>query len=162
MAVKNFQHCDPDAFHGMELTLYDCVADRISYENNTLRFYLPDGFWVTPHHRANTCGKVVRTDAALVDFSIEDLGDISIAVFTRHRWLRKTTVAYWDMEQLIAEVNSGKCTLEFVTQYRTYGEQLWHCSIRSGKKPYFRECQLQLPNTAATFYWNVLRYDREW
>jgi hypothetical protein len=159
-----FLHKDPDAFHGKELTLHDCVADHISFENGILRFHMPDGFWVTPHHERNTCGKVVRTDEAIVDFSVADMEDVTFQVFTRHRWLffRGTTVKIWDIAQLISAVNSGKCTIEFITQYRSYYEQMWHCAIRSRKKPYYRECQLYLPQTQATFYWNNLRPDREW
>lgn len=164
MAYERFNHIDPDEFHGKELTLHDCIANNIIYKNNTLRFYLPDGFWVTTHHKANPSEKVVRTDTSAVDFSIKDIGDAMVYVFTRHRWLwfRKISVEIWDMEQFIALVNSGKCTVEFITQYRTYGEQMWHCSIRSSKKPYYRECQLYLPESKATFFWNDLCLDREW
>lgn len=87
MAYESFNHIDPDEFHGKELTLHDCIANNITYKNNTLRFYLPDGFWVTTHHKANLSGKVVRTDASAVDFSIDDIYDIILRVFTRHRWL---------------------------------------------------------------------------
>jgi len=164
VAHESFNHIDPDEFHGKELTLHDCIANNITYKSSTLRFYLPDGFWVTTHHNANLSGKVIRTDASIVAFSIEDIGDIIIRVFTIHRWLwfRKTSVKIWNMEQLIAFVNSGNCTVEFITQYRTDGEQMWNCAIHSNKKPYYRECQLHLPNTAATFYWNNLCLDREW
>lgn len=164
MTYKNFKHINPDEYHSKELTLHDCIANKISFENNTLRFYLPDGFWITPHHKENPSGKTVRTDASVVNFSIKDIGGTMIYVFTRHRWLwfRKTVVEIWDMEQLIALVNSGKCTVDFITQYRTYGEQMWHCAIRSNQKPYYRECQLYLPETEATFFWNELRPGREW
>ena len=161
MVYENFKHIDPDEFHGNELTLHDCIADRVSFENNLLRFYLPDGFRVTPHHKFNPSEKVVRTDASVVEFCIDDISDILVRTFTRHRWLwfRKTSVNIWDMEQLIAFVNSGKCTIEFITQYRTYGEQMWHCAIRSNKKPYYRECELFFPDSNATYYWNNLRLD---
>ena len=164
MANNNFKHIDPDEFHGKELTLHDCIADKITFENNTLRFYLPDGFWVTPHHEVNSSEKTVRTDASVVDFSIKNIDDTMVDVFTRHKWLwfRKTSVEIWNMEKLIALVNSGNCTLEFITQYRTYGEQMWHCVIRHKKKPYYRECQLYLPETETTFFWNDLRPECEW
>ena len=164
MINDNFKHMDPDEFHGKELTLHDCMSDKISFENHTLRFYLPDGFWVTPHHEVNSSEKTVRTDASVVDFSIEDIDDISVRVFTRNTWCwsRKMSVENWHMEQLITSVNRGECTLEFITQYRTYGEQMWHCAIRSNKKPYYRECQLYLPETEATFFWNGLCPEREW
>ena len=163
MAFKNFKHIDPDEFHGREVSLHDCISDKISAENKTLCFFLSDGFWITPHHRDNFSDKVLRTDASVVSFSIEDFDDIMIRVFMRHRflWFRKTFVEFWDMKQLVSAVNRKKCTIEFITQYRTYGEQMWHCAIRSEKKPYYRECQLHLPNTKATFYWNNLCLDRE-
>ena len=164
MVNNNFNHIDPDEFHGKELTLHDCIADKISFENNTLRFYLPNGFWVTPHHEVNSSEKTVRTDASVVDFSIEDIDDISVRVFTRNTWCwsRKMSVENWHMEQLISKVNNGRCTIEFVTQYKSHYEQMWHCVIHSNKKPYYRECHLHLPNTNATFYWNNLLLDREW
>ena len=164
MTCENFKNIDPDEFHGKELTLHDCIADKISFENNTLRFYMPDGFWVTPHHKDNHCEKTVRTDASVVDFSIEDIDDITVRVFRRNTWWwsRKTIAEIWHMGQLISAVNSRKCTIEFITQYRSYYEQMWHCAIRFDKKPFYRECQLHLPNTKATFYWNNLCLDREW
>lgn len=163
MVYENFKHIDPDEFHGKELTLHDCIADKILYKNSTLRFYLPDGFWVTPYHIANSSEKVVRTDASVVVFSIEDIDDIAVRVFSRNTWCwsQKTSVENWHAKQLISAVNSGKCTIEFIAQYRSYYEQMWHCSIRSNKKPYYRECQLHLPNTHATFCWNDLCLDRE-
>ena len=75
MINDNFKHIDPDEFHGKELTLHDCMSDKISFENHTLRFYLPDGFWVTSHHTENTSEKIIRTDASVVDFSIADIDD---------------------------------------------------------------------------------------
>lgn len=161
---KSFKHTDPDSFHDRELTLHDCVSNKIIYENNTLRFILPEGFWVTHHHRDNPTPKVVRTDASAVDFTTEDLDDILIHVVIRKRrpWGMKTTVETWDMEQLMACVNGGEFVLDFNTQYRAYYEQMWHCSIRSRKKPYYRECYIHLPNTKATYFWNELNPEREW
>ncbi|MDD6886877.1 MAG: hypothetical protein PUE41_00165 [bacterium] len=164
MIYDEFIHKDPDEFHDKELTLHDCIADSISYENGILRFCLPDGFWITPHHKENDCGKTVRTDASAVDFTIEDIDDITVEVFTRNAWMfsKRTSVEIGDMEQLISAVNSGKCTIEFIAQYRSCFEQMWCCAIRSEKKPCYRTCQLHLPNTRAAFYWNNLCLDREW
>ena len=164
MTYENFKYIDPDKFHGKELTLHDCISDNISYKDNNLRFYLPDGFWITPNHEENSSEKVVRTDAAVVDFLVEDIDEITVRVFTRRTWCwsTKETVENWHMDQLISAINSKKCTIEFITQYRTYGEQMWYCVIHSKKKPYYKACQIYLPNTTATFCWNNLRLDREW
>ena len=164
MSREDFLHIDPDRFHGRELTLHDCVAERITLDGNVIRVYLPDGFWVTTHHIENDTGKVVKTDAAEVTFSLEDPNEVSVTVFNRQRWfwVRRTVVEYWNLKDIVSAVNSGKCGLEFITQYRSFHEQMWHCAIRSGKQPWYRECQLFLPGAEATYYWNKLRPEREW
>lgn len=164
MTYESFKHTEPDGLHDKKLTLHDCVSDRISFEENTLRFFLPDGFWITAQHEENPSGQTVRTDAAAVDFTIEDMDDILVRVFTRNTRFRsrKISVEIWDMERLMASVNSGECTIEFITQYRSHFEQMWHCGIRSGKRPYYRECQLHLPDTEAVYRWNNLRLDCQW
>ena len=163
LTYEGFKHMDPDVFHGRELSLHDCTADKISFEQDTLRFYFPDGFWITPHHKENAFGKVAKSDASAVSFSVGNVDEITVRVFTKKwcRW-RKTRVEDWRVEQLIAAVNSKKCTIEFITQYRSNYEQMWHCVIHSEKKPYYRECQLYLPGAEATFFWNDIRPDREW
>ena len=110
MTNDNFKHMDPDAFHDRELTLHDCIAEKISVDKGLLHFYLPDGFWVTPHHKENASGKTVRTDASAVSFSAGDLDEITVRVFTRNTWCwsKKTRVENWHIAQLIAVINSGK------------------------------------------------------
>ena len=158
-----FKHTDPDAFHGKELTLHDCIANQASLIDRVLRFSLPDGFWLTPQHKENKCGKIMRTGAAAVAFSVGDIDDVTVRVFSRNTWCwsTKTRVEDWHIEQLIAAINSKKCTIEFITQYRSSYEQMWHCSLRSKRKPYYRECQLYLPEAEATFFWNDLRLGNE-
>lgn len=156
-----FIHIDGDACHDQTLTLHDCVAEKVCFLDGFLRFYLPDGLWITPVHDANDLNKTVRTDAAVVDFRIENVDDIIVQVFTRYRF-RKTKVEIWEMRDLMNAINKGDCTLEFIYQYRTHFEQMWHCAIRSKRKPYYRECQLHLPETDAVFCWNHLRPEHEW
>ena len=164
MDYKSFKHNDPDVFHDKELTMHDCIAEKITFENGILRFYLTDGIWITPHHKENPFDKTVRTGPSMVEFVVKDIDDVTLRVFIRRSfcWFRTTTTELWHIEQLISAVNSGKCTVEFITQYRSHFEQMWHCVINSEKKPHYRECQLFLPETEATFHWNDLRPDREW
>ncbi len=158
---KVFKHNDPDECHDNTLTLHDCAAEKIDYSEGVLRFSFPDGIWIFPRHSENKLNKTVRTDAATADFSVEDIDDISVDVFTKGLFGRKT-VEIWDMDELMRAVNCGKCVIEFIFQYRTYFEQMWRCAIRSRRKPYYRECQLHLPKTRAVYRWNSLRADREW
>ena len=164
MIYENFKHIDPDDFHDKEITLHDCIADKIVFEQDVLYFYLPDGLWIAPHHQENPSGNLVRTDAAAVSFSVKDIDEITARIFTGYTWFgaQKARVEYWSMKQLMAAVNSGRCTIEFIEQYRNHYEQMWHCAIHSHKKPWYRDCQLYLPETEATFFWNNIRPERVW
>ena len=161
MLGSKFKHNDKDSCHSNTLTLHDCVAERIDFCDGYLRFVLTDGFWITPNHNDNNFGNTVRTDAAIVDFNIRNMSDITVRVFTPSIF-KKTKVEIWEMRELMQTVNSGSCSIEFISQYRAYFEQMWHCAIRSKKKPYYRECQLHLPETEAIFRWNNLRAECEW
>ena len=161
MRHEVFLHNDPDHYHSKELTLHDCYAEKITYQDGILRFSLLDGFWITPHHEGSDLDKVVRTDAAQVDFRIDDIDFVYAAMFTRHLF-RKNTVEYWDASRLMDLVNSNRCTFEFIDQYRTHYEQMWRCALHSKKRPYYRELQLHLPDTEAVYHWNRLRPDWEW
>lgn len=161
MFDKLFTHNDPDHYHGRELTLHDCVAEKILYQDGILHFHFADGFWITPSHEENSLDKTVRTSASQVDFCIDDIKDIDIHVYTRNIF-KRTTVEFWDANNLIDAVNSGKCTIEFIYQYRTYFEQMWRCALHFKKRPYYKECQLYIPGANATYRWNNLLPDREW
>lgn len=156
-----FTHNDPDEYHDRELTLHDCIAKKILYKDGILHSYFEDGFWITHNHKENSLGKTVRTDASQADFCIEDINDIDIQVYTKNI-LKKTTVELWNINDLISAVNSGKCTIEFIYQYRSSFKQLWECALHFKKKPYYRQCQLHLPGANATYRWNNMRADREW
>lgn len=162
MLDLEFKHNDADDSHDKVLTLHDCIVENVSYTDGVLRFFLPEGLWIAPTHKENILGKVVKTDAAVVDFRIEDIDDIIVRVFTRNRFTRRTKVEIWEMRDLMESVNSGEYKIEFIYQYRTYFEQMWQCAIRSNVKPYYRECQLHLPDTEAVYRWNDLRSDHEW
>ena len=162
MLDLEFKHNDADDSHDKVLTLHDCIVENVSYTDGVLRFFLPEGLWIAPTHKENILGKVVKTDAAVVDFRIEDIDDIIVRVFTRNRFTRRTKVEIWEMRDLMESVNSGEYKIEFIYQYRTYFEQMWQCAIRSNVKPYYRECQLHLPDTDAVYRWNDLRPDHEW
>ncbi|MGM9601054.1 MAG: hypothetical protein ACI3W5_05665 [Faecousia sp.] len=158
MTDMDFKHNDLDSCCDKTLTLHNCVVEKMDYCDGTLRFVLPEGFWITRAHPENPLGRSVRTDEAVVDFPIRKMDDITIRVFTRDVYKNKKVVL-WKMRDLMKAVNNGECTLELLAQYRTYFEIMWRCVIHSKKKPCDRECQLHLPETSAVFRWNDLRPD---
>ena len=161
MSDTIFAHNDPDNCHDKELTLHDCVADKITYKSGVLEFFFSDGFWIVPCHGENDLGKTVRTDASQVAFHIDNIEDVDIQVYTRN-FFKKTKVEFWSANDLLDVVNSGKCTIEFIYQYRASFEQMWLCALNFKKKPYYKECYLHLPGATATYKWNNLLPNREW
>ncbi len=162
MANAKFTHNDPDEFHDTLLTLHDCIADKIAYNNNTLSFCFPDGFWIMPDHKGSYLDKTVRTDAAQVDFTItpDDHFEVYLEVFKKRKHF-KTIVEYWDLKKLKDAVNNRKYQLEFIYQYRTYFEQMWFCCLHY-KGNWYGECQLHIPFSTATYRWNNLRENCVW
>ena len=162
MLLTTFMYNDPDDYHDSKITLHDCVANKISFNNNVLSFSLPDGFFVCPNHEASLLSNGVRTGGAQVDFAVtpDEHFDVYAEVFKKRKF-RKTVVEYWDLEKLIKSINSGKYQIEFIYQYRTHFEQMWLCNLRY-KGCYGNECQLHIPYSTATYRWNNLREDCPW
>ena len=162
MCNIEFFHNDPDNFHDTKLTLHDCFADKITYSNNILSFDFPDGFWVCSNHEDSNLSKTVRTDSAKVDFTVtpDQHFEIYLDVFKKRKYLN-TIVEYWDIDKLMDAVNGGKYQLEFVYQYRTHFEQMWLCYLHYQGCMY-RECQLHIPYSTATYRWNNLREECVW
>ena len=161
MDVFKYNDCDDE-----QLSLHDCVADKITYKNGVLSFYLPDGFKVMPNHPENPFDDMARTDAAKVDFlfrfpDIDKLENISVQVFKRSLF-KRTYVEYWTAQKLVDAVNREKCTFEFIFPYKSYDQQMYHCALHFKKKPYYLDCQLYIPGTEAVYRWNELRPDNTW
>lgn len=157
MNNTGFFHNNPDNYHGNKLTVHDCIAEKITLDNNILSFCFPNGFWICPSHESGLADKTVRTDTAQVDFAVTHDKDFEIylQVFKKRKF-RKTIVEYWDVQKLMKEVNCGKYELEFIYQYRANFEQMWLCYLRD-KGRLWCECQLHIPCDSATYRWNNLR-----
>lgn len=156
-----FKHNDPDSYHGIKISLHDCIAEKITFEDNILTFYFPDGICITPNHEASDLDYTFQTDAAEAVFHVDSTDDIYAEVFGQ-TYFRKTYVTYWNIRDLMKAVNIKGCGFEFLYQYRSFHEQLWECELRYGKKPYSRTVYLHIPGATASFFWNNLLPDHEW
>lgn len=153
-----YKHCNNDEY----ISLHDCHAAKILFENGVLTFVFDEGFWVTDKHPSNTTDKTVRTGVAEARFYLEfgDETDITVQVFEKR--FKQTVRKELELSELIEYVNSGKHTLEFLYQYKGYNSMIVECWLWSDKKPYHRECQLKILLKDAKYCWNDLREDREW
>jgi len=152
-----YQHCDKD---DTVISLHDCRAEKVSFENGDLTFYFPDGFWVLPSNEENHTEDCIKTDASEASFHLMlDEDDVSIYVYTQKKH-GKAIRRKWEVSKLIKEINSGKYQLEFLYQYTAYLQRVVACWLWFDKKPYNKECELWIELTGVTYKWNRLRLDR--
>lgn len=156
----NFAHCDTDEKY---LTLHDCVAERAYFENGKLGFEFNDGFWVSPDHPESNLSELVRTDFSKVEYTLEDGADYDVTVYVFKKNLFKKTIRVeWTIQELINNINNGKCKLEYLYQYVDYSSRIVECELKLNKKPYRQECILKISAREVSYYWNNLREDCPW
>ena len=156
----NFLHCDNNEQY---LTLHDCITTRAYLEDGKLGFEFADGFWVSPDHPESQLAQVVRTDASRVEYTLQDGKDydVSIYVFDVSR-SGKITGAMWELQELLDNINGGKCKLEFIYQYTDFRSRMVECMIHTDEEPYHQTCIMKISAPEVSYYWNNLREDRVW
>ena len=154
-----YKYCD---INDEYISLHDCHATKIIYENGILTFVFNDGIWVTQGHPSNSSDKTLRTDVAEVKFYLKYGNECDITMYVFEEEVKKTVREEWKISKLIESVNNEKYTLEFLYQYKGYNSVLIECWLWSDKEPYHRECELKLSLTDVKYYWNGLCEDREW
>lgn len=153
-----YKHCDNDEF----ISLHDCHATKVLFENGILTFVFEDGFWITPGHPENVTDKTIRTDSAEVQFILEVGDEFDVNCYVFNKKFKKTIREDWELSKLIECVNDKNYTLEFLYQYKNYRSMMIECWLWSKKKPYHRECELKLSLKDVKYYWNDLQKDRVW
>ena len=160
MQFEKYLHCDNDDSY---ISLHDCYATKIYFNDNVLSFCFDNGFWIIPEHEFSDVEETVRTDKSRVDFHLEDssLEDILIYIY-RNSIFGKTLRKELPLDKLISLVNEKNYRLEFIYQYKSYNELLFECWLWFDKKPYHYECQLKIPTSKAIYCWNNLCKDKKW
>ncbi len=79
------------------ISLHDCRAEKMCYQNGVLSFLFSDGIWVLPQQTQNQCGQTVRTGLAQVDIPIldEEIDGASFYIFKKNR-KGKTVREEWE------------------------------------------------------------------
>lgn len=146
-----------------DLSFHDCVVTRLFIDSDDLIMEFNDGFWVVGNTQHNTNNETYRSDSSQLKLINYDVANIYVynktRLFTRLINTRRISL---ELEILIANVNSGKWELEFLSEYRTYRGVFFTCLILSKKRPYMRECQLFLDHDEMKCYWNNLCLDKPW
>lgn len=155
-----YKYCD---IEDSCITLHDCVAEKMNFDNGVLSFLFPHGFWITQQHPKNESDNIVRTDASKVDFQIidEEIDGICIYVFRKNK-KGKLIREEWEMINFINAVNNGDFRVEFITQYKSFQSVLFKCWVWFDRSPYHSECEIILHTEKAAYQWKHLRYDCVW
>ena len=156
----NFSHCDKDEKY---LSLHDCVAEGSYFKNGKLGFEFNDGFWISPDHPESNLSNIVRTDFSKVEFVLTDGKEYDVTIYVFKKSLFKKTIRVeWTIQELINNINSGKCKLEFIYQFLDHNSRIIECELKLDRKPYHQECILRISAPEVSYYWNNLRVDASW
>lgn len=116
-----YTHIDTD---DSALSLHDCRANKIQFENGILSFCFENGFWIMPSHRASDYTEIVRTDYSQVDYHLND--EVSIYVFRKNMFGRIIRTE-WTLEEFVRLINNNTFSFEIIDQYKCYHTQLLKC-----------------------------------
>jgi len=129
------------------VSLHDCRINQMRYENKVLSFYFYDGIYVSD----KTVEEFVRTGKVRMDCYIIDefIDGISIYIFDK-KTNEKSIREDWT-DNFISAINDGSFEFEFVTTYKSYQHILFKGYIWFDKKPYCKECEIELHTDKITF-----------
>lgn len=129
------------------VSLHDCRINQMKYENKVLSFYFYDGIYVND----KTVEEFVRTGKVRMDCHIIDefIDGISIYIFDK-KSNGKSIREDWT-DNYISAINDGSFEFEFVTTYKSYQHILFKGYIWFDKKPYCKECEIELHTDKITF-----------
>ena len=155
-----FAHCDTSSAY---LSLHDCIAEKAYFADGKLGFLLSDGFWISPDHPESDLSALVRTDAAKVEYTLEDGEDYDVTVYVFERTLfGRTMRVEWPLQTLLEKLNSGTCKLEFIYRYTDGCSEVMECDLHYDRRPYRKECVLKISAPQVRYFWNRLCKDRTW
>ena len=130
-----------------DVGLHDCRSDRIRLEDRSVTFYIPDGFYFirdagsAENHSAEMCCHFVER------------ADESFSVSVYRKNLFGQTVREDRTDWFVSAVNAKKIEFEFVYTYRSYHGILFKGYIWRHRKPWGRECEVELRTDEITYSW---------
>lgn len=129
------------------VSLHDCRINQMRYENKVLSFDFYDWIYVSD----KTVEEFVRTGKVRMDCYIIDefIDGISIYIFDK-KTNEKSIREDWT-DNFISAINDGNFEFEFVTTYKSYQHILFKGYIWFDKKPYCKECEIELHTDKITF-----------
>ena len=151
---------------GADISLHDCIVNKIDLSENSLSFLLDDGFWVLSDSKHNNLGETVRTDKAKIEFVGFDKDFSAFFIYKRLRLfgiplcvIRKKV----SIDSLFKRINNCEWEIELLEEYHSCGrKQLFFGNVNTKKRLWAYEFQLFVDCIKIEYYWNELCTDRKW
>ena len=156
-----YKHSDSEEY----ISLHDCRAEAVRFEDGVLSFVFPDGFWVSSLHPENRSDDTVLTGPSRADFRIKGGGYDGIAVRI-FQWNDDGSsvceIEIWEPGNFINAVNKGEFCVEFITRRNEYAALAFECWLVFDAPPYHLDCEITMNCEAEPYPWNDLPSDRPW
>ena len=145
MNNNTYNHTD---FSGDFISLHECSANEISYENGVLSLNFNDGIRLKEKHHASKLCK--HTGKARVDFAVAAAP--AIFIFKKNLF-GKLTKKELTVDALAELVNGNNTTLEILGTYHSDNGTLIKCWAKDKKSDKVSECHIELAPSKTTYYW---------
>lgn len=130
-----------------EVSLHDCRASKISYEDGFVTFFFPDGFYLLDGGGATLTGDA--TMRCRLIYRVDD----DFAVRSEKRTFLGKIVREVDPHKFVDTVNEENRSFEFVSTYRSYEFILFTGCLWSDKAPHVRDYEIELHTDEIEYSW---------
>ncbi len=135
-----------------DVSLHDCRTNQIQYEKESIKFFLPDGFYWIRNEKTES-DHTESYQAEMTCRIVDKYGNgFRVSVY-RKNLFGQTVREDWT-EKFIPAINRGKIEFEFVYTYRSYHGILFKGYIWRKRKPWWRECEIELRTDEITYSWS--------
>ena len=128
--------------------LHDCRTNHISYADEIFSVDFPEGFYILNKSEPNRSGKA-KMQCHIID---EDIDGISVYIYKKNVFGKVIREDWTDT--FVSAVNDETFEFEFVNTYNGYQCILFKGYVWFDKKPYHRECEIELHTDQITYMWN--------
>lgn len=125
--------------------LHDRRATHVEYADGILAFDFPDGFFILSGDEPYRSGPA-RMECHILD------GDFYVSLFTEKPHGLALREDFTD--RFADALNKDGLEYEFVTMYTGYERLLFKGCLWSKKRPYHKECEIEIRTDGVKYFWN--------
>ncbi len=131
-----------------DIGLHDCRTNHIEYENHSVIFSFPAGFYIfdQQNFRKTSHGTM------LCRIADNDPDGFSACIYRKNVFGK--TVREDLSKKIVSAINDKRFEFEFVTVYRAYQFVLFKGYFWSDRSPYATECEIEIHTDEIIYNWD--------